>query len=391
MKRIPVTKTAMPDFNTYVEEISDLWESRHLTNMGIKHEKLIHLLKDFLQTPYVSLFTNGHLALESVISVFDLEGEVITTPYTFASTTHAIVRNGLIPVFCDIDPVTYTMDVTKIEALITERTSAIIPVHVYGAVCDVEGIQKIADKYNLKVIYDAAHAFGVKVNGRGIGSYGDASMFSFHATKVFHTIEGGCVTFKDYDLFEKLNNVKNFGITGPESVETVGGNAKMNEFQAAMGIVNFKNIDANRLKREQIVNHYHSRLQALPGLTLLPVQENVFANYAYYPVIFGGEGWDRDKIAHKLGEHGVFARKYFYPLISDFECYRNDYDSSLTPVAKDMASKVLTLPLYPELTFEEVDYICSLVEDMAPESSEIIYQVRTDEKALLKRERGTQS
>lgn len=387
MKRIPVTKTAMPDFDTYVEEIRELWDSCHLTNMGVKHEKLIYMLKDYLQTPYVSLFTNGHLALESVLSVFELSGEVITTPYTFASTTHAIVRNGLTPVFCDIDPDTYTIDVSKIEALITDKTSAIVPVHVYGAVCDVEGIQEIADKYNLKVIYDAAHAFGVEVNGRGIGSYGDASMFSFHATKVFHTIEGGCITFKDFDLYEKLNNVKNFGITGPESVEMVGGNAKMNEFQAAMGIVNFKYIKDNRLKRERVVNLYKTRLASVSGIKLLPVQKDVSSNYAYFPVVFMGDGWDRDKVAYRLGEHGIFARKYFYPLVSDFDCYNHVYDSSLTPVAKAMASKVLTLPLYPELAKEEVDKICSLIEDMVPNTNDVIYNLETDQ-SLLKDERG---
>lgn len=387
MKRIPVTKTAMPDFDTYVEEIRELWDSCHLTNMGVKHEKLIYMLRDYLQTPYVSLFTNGHLALESVLSVFELSGEVITTPYTFASTTHAIVRNGLTPVFCDIDPDTYTMDVSKIEALITDKTSAIVPVHVYGAVCDVEGIQEIADKYNLKVIYDAAHAFGVEVNGRGIGSYGDASMFSFHATKVFHTIEGGCITFKDFALYEKLNNVKNFGITGPESVEMVGGNAKMNEFQAAMGIVNFKYIKDNRLKRERVVNLYKTRLASVSGIKLLPVQKDVSSNYAYFPVVFMGDGWDRDKVAYRLGEHGIFARKYFYPLVSDFDCYNHVYDSSLTPVAKAMASKVLTLPLYPELTKEEVDVICSLIEDMDPNTNDVIYNLETDQ-SLLKDERG---
>lgn len=388
MKRLPVTKTAMPDFTAYVEEISDLWDSRHLTNMGVKHEKLIYLLKNFLKTPYVSLFTNGHLALESVLSVFDLTGEVITTPYTFASTTHAIVRNGLVPVFCDIDPVTYTMDVSKIEALITENTTAIVPVHVYGAVCDVEGIQKIADKYNLKVIYDAAHAFGVEVAGEGIGSYGDASMFSFHATKVFHTIEGGCVTFKDYNLYDKLNNIKNFGITGPETVERVGGNAKMNEFQAAMGIVNFRNIEENRRKRKLIVDQYQSKLSSISGLKLLAEQEDVLSNFAYFPVIFEGQEWDRDKVAHELGEHGVFARKYFYPLVSDFDCYRGTYDSSQTPVAKDMASKVLTLPLYPELTVEDINFICSIIEDMVPGGKDRMYNLPSEEILFIKGERG---
>lgn len=387
MKRIPVTKTVMPDFNEYVEEIKDLWESCHLTNSGMKHEKLIHLLKDYLESPYVSLFSNGHLALESVLSVFDLTGEVITTPYTFASTTHAIVRNGLKPVFCDIDPITYTMDVSKIEALITEKTSAIVPVHVYGTACDVKGIQKLADKYNLKVIYDAAHAFGVEVSGEGIGSYGDASMFSFHATKVFHTIEGGCVTFKDYELMDKLNNIKNFGITGPETVEMVGGNAKMNEFQAAMGIVNFSHIEENRNKRQQLVSQYKNQLSTVPGLKLLPDQEKVKSNYAYFPIVFTGDFWDRDGVAHKLGENSIFARKYFYPLTSDFDCYRQIYKSTETPVAKEVASRVLTLPLYPELTIEEVNRICSHIKNMAPYKNETVTLQNTGNATVFNKER----
>lgn len=370
MDRIPVTKTIMPIYKDYIEEIKDLWDSHHLTNMGMKHEKLSFLLKEFLDTRYISLFTNGHLALETVLSAFELSGEVITTPYTFASTTHAIVRNGLVPVFCDIDPDTYTMDVSKIEELITDKTSAIVPVHVYGTVCDVEGIQEIADKYNLKVIYDAAHAFGVKVNGKGIGSFGNASMFSFHATKVFHTIEGGCVTFNDFSLFDKLSNLKNFGITGPDSVESVGGNAKMNEFQAAMGIVNFPHIDESLSTRKELALRYNDRLKSVKGVKVLSSQQNTCSNYAYYPVVFEGDKWNRDWVADKLAQNNVFARKYFYPLVSDFDCYREHYDSSKTPVARDIASKVLTLPLYVDMTTEEVDYICHLITEMSPYNKE---------------------
>ena len=230
----------MPSFEEYCEEIKDLWDSHWLTNMGAKHRLLEAQLQDYLDVPYVSLHTNGHLALENVIAAMNLPvgGEVITTPFTFASTTHAIVRNGLVPVFCDINAVDYTMDVTKIEALITEKTCAIVPVHVYGNICDVDAIKTIADKHGLKVIYDAAHAFGVTYNGIGIGNFGDASMFSFHATKVFNTIEGGAVTFSDPELYGILDDMKNFGIRGPEEVIFAGGNAKMNEFQAAMGICN---------------------------------------------------------------------------------------------------------------------------------------------------------
>lgn len=242
-KQILVTKSSMPPLEEYINEIKDLWESHWLTNMGKKHLELEDKLNDYLKTNNITLFTNGHLALECAIAALNLTGEVITTPYTFVSTTHAIVRNGLKPVFCDINPEDYTIDVTKIEELITEKTSAIIPVHVYGNVCNIEEIQRIADKYNLRVIYDAAHTFGVTVNGVGIGNFGDVSMFSFHATKVFNTIEGGALTYNNPTLQQVLNDIKNFGITGPETIEYIGGNAKMNEFQAAMGLCNLRHVD----------------------------------------------------------------------------------------------------------------------------------------------------
>lgn len=242
---INVTRSSMPSFEEYIEEIKSLWDSHWLTNMGAKHKQLQAELEAYMSTPHAILYTNGHLALENVIAALDLPSgsEVITTPFTFVSTTHAIVRNGLVPVFCDINETDYTIDVSKIEALITDKTSAIIPVHVYGNLCDTETIEKIAKKHNLKVIYDAAHAFGVSKNGVNSANFGDASMFSFHATKVFNTIEGGAVTFSDDRLVQILNDRKNFGIRGPESVEYIGGNAKMNEFQAAMGICNLRHVN----------------------------------------------------------------------------------------------------------------------------------------------------
>ncbi|SFC56985.1 dTDP-4-amino-4,6-dideoxygalactose transaminase [Alkalibacterium subtropicum] len=364
MSDIPVTKSSLPLFKEYVDEISDIWDSHWLTNMGSKHEKLTSMLEEYLHTPYVSLFTNGHLALENAIESFGLAGEVITTPFTFASTTHAIVRNNLIPVFCDIDPETFTLDPNKLEQLITERTSAIIPVHVYGTVCDTEEIERIAKKHNLKVIYDAAHAFGVEVKGRGIGNFGDASMFSFHATKVFNTIEGGCVTFQDAQLKERLSQLKNFGITGPETVEFVGGNAKMNEFQAAMGICNLHHLKDEISKREKIVNIYRERLEGIPGLKLMAVQEGVKPNYAYFPVVFEGEGWDRDEVVAQLGKHNIFVRKYFYPLVSDYACYSHLENSTETPIAKKIASQVITLPLYADLSLEAAEHICQLIQDL---------------------------
>ena len=258
MDKILVTRSSMPDYKEYCEEIKELWESHWLTNMGAKHKQLQANLENFLDVPHVTLYTNGHLALENIIAAFNLpkNSEVITTPFTFASTTHAIVRNGLNPVFCDIDSETFTLDVSKLENLITDKTSAIVPVHVYGNVCEIETIQKIADKYGLKVIYDAAHAFGVKYKGVSIASFGDASMFSFHATKVFNTIEGGAVCIKDDNYVQSLNDMKNFGIRGPEEVAYIGGNAKMNEFQAAMGICNLRHFDKAIIARKVIVEHY---------------------------------------------------------------------------------------------------------------------------------------
>ncbi|UJF15389.1 DegT/DnrJ/EryC1/StrS family aminotransferase [Jeotgalibaca sp. MA1X17-3] len=370
MKKIQVTRSSMPPFERYIEEIRGLWDSHWLTNMGEKHEKLADLLMDYLKTPHLSLFTNGHLALEDAIAAFDLSGEVITTPFTFSSTTHAIVRNGLIPVFCDIDPETYTMDASKIESLITERTSAIVPVHVYGTVCDVEEIERIAKKHNLKVIYDAAHAFGVEVNGKGIANFGDAAMFSFHATKVFNTIEGGAVTFQDEWLNERLNHLKNFGITGTETVEYVGGNAKMNEFQAAMGITNLPYVTGEIAKRQAIVECYMNELADVPGLRLIQHQEGVKTNYAYFPIVFEGEGWNRNEVVDALAEKGVIVRKYFYPLISDYDCYKHLSCSEENPVAKRIADQVITLPLYADLSLVEVKKISKMIREMSPLKSE---------------------
>jgi dTDP-4-amino-4,6-dideoxygalactose transaminase len=352
----------MPGFEEYIKEIKDIWDSHWLTNMGAKHERLESELTDYLGVPNVTLFTNGHLALESAISAFNLKGEVITTPFTFASTTHAIVRNGLEPVFCDINPNDYTIDVDKIESLITEKTSAIIPVHVYGNVCNVDEIERIAKKHDLKVIYDAAHTFGVSKNDVGIGNFGDASMFSFHATKVFNTIEGGALTYKDTHLIKALNGLKNFGITGPESVECVGGNAKMNEFQAAMGLCNLRHVDDQIKKRQMVVERYRSNLEGIKGIKLVKPQPGVKSNYAYFPVVFDGYKKSRDKVWDELKAENIFARKYFYPLTNSFECYAGRFKLDDTPVAKYIAERVLTLPLYADLDLGDVDRICEIIK-----------------------------
>ena len=364
-KQINVTRSSMPSFDEYCEEIKGLWDSHWLTNMGVKHKQLEAELKNYLHTPNITLYTNGHLALENAIAVMDLPkgGEVITTPFTFASTTHAIVRNGLVPVFCDVDPKNYTIDAAKIEGLITAKTCAIVPVHVYGNMCDVEAIADIAKRHKLKVIYDAAHAFGVTYKGVSSANFGDISMFSFHATKVFNTIEGGALCYADDSLAQRLNDMKNFGIRGPESCAYVGGNAKMNEFQAAMGLCNLRHLEREIAKRKAVVEHYRKRLSDIEGIVLCGPQPDVQSNYAYFPVVFEGYKYSRDEVFAKFGENNIVARKYFYPLTNSFECYKDmpTAGAEKTPVAKYLSDRVLTLPLYADLAIEDVDRICDII------------------------------
>ena len=360
---INVTRSSIPEFDEYCEEIRSIWDTHWLTNMGEKHQQLEQGLKDYFNVPEVALLTNGHLALETAIEAFGLKGEIITTPFTFASTTHAIVRCGCTPVFCDIDPVTYTIDATKIEALITDKTVAIMPVHVYGNICDVEEIDRIAKKHGLKVIYDAAHAFGVTKDGVSAACFGDASMFSFHATKVFNTIEGGALCFKDVSLKQHVNDLKNFGIHGPEDVLYVGGNAKMNEFCAAMGICNLRHVDEWIEQRKAAVERYRQRLSEVDGIVICKGQPGVKENYAYFPALFDGYKYTRDEVFARLAGENIIARKYFYPITNSFDCYKGQpgFDPEATPVAKFMGDRVLCLPLYAGLSLEEVDRICDII------------------------------
>ena len=355
---INVTRSALPPLEEYIQEISSLWDSRWLTNQGEKHQTLERMLREYFNAPNVTLFTNGHLALEGILAALGLTGEVITTPFTFTSTTNAIVRCGCRPVFCDVDPETYTLDPAKIDALITPETTAIVPVHVYGTLCDVEAIEAIAKKHGLKVVYDAAHAFGVKKNGVSAACFGDAAMFSFHATKVFHTVEGGCVVYKDPALREKLDVGKNFGVCGEDILEAAP-NAKMSEFHAAMGICNLRHIDEYVAGRKQAAERYRKNLAGVPGLTLLQEQPGVESNYAYFPVVFDGAKYSRDEAATRLAEHGIFARKYFYPLTN--HCTAYGFRGDETPIAKHVSDNVLCLPLYPELALEDVDRICEII------------------------------
>lgn len=363
-KPILVTRSSLPPLEEYVEMLKPIWDSAWLTNMGDYHEELKAQLKQYMKVPNLELFVNGHMALELTLQAMNLSGEVITTPFSFASTTHAIVRNGLTPVFCDINDRDYTLDVDQLESLITEKTTAIVPVHVYGNICDVERIQEIADRHHLKVIYDAAHTFGEEMNGEGIGAFGDASMFSFHATKVFHSIEGGAVTFRDEKLKSLLYQLKNFGITGYESVEYVGANGKMNEFQAAMGLCNLRHLDGEIAKRKALAERYRERLDGVQGIRLCEEQPGVKSNYAYMPVVFDGYRKNRDQIFEELKECNIFARKYFYPCINSYECYRDQFDAEDTPVAQRIASQVLTLPLFADLELSVVDEICDVILDV---------------------------
>lgn len=362
-EKILVTRSSMPSYEEYIEAIKPLWDSHWLTNMGQYHRELENELKRYLNVPEVSLMVNGHMALEMAIQAFDFpEGaEVITTPFTFISTIHAIVRNRLKPVFCDIKESDGTIDETKIEVLITEKTVAILPVHVYGNICNVEVIQEIADKHGLKVIYDAAHAFGEKYKGKGIGSYGNASIFSFHATKVFNTIEGGAVTFSDHELYEKLYNLKNFGIRGEESVVSVGANAKMNEFCAVMGLCNLKHIDEVIADRAHIYKEYISRLSQIKGIRFFSSQGDVEKNFAYFPIVVEDDyGISRDELYDRLREHNIYARKYFYPLTTDQECYKDAYVSVELDAARELSKRVLVLPFYAEMEMEVLEEICDL-------------------------------
>lgn len=370
MMSIYVTRPSMPSLDDYIEEIKPIFENRILTNMGPVYKKFQSMLIQYLDVKELSLFVNGHLALEMAIQALGLkergqdlhDGEVITTPFTFVSTTHAIARNNLKPIFCDIRKSDYCIDPDKIEELITEKTVAIIPVHVYGNICDVHRIESIAEKHGLKVIYDGAHAFGEKYLGRGIGDFGDATMFSFHATKVFNSIEGGAVAFRDKRYGIPLHELKNFGIHDEDTIAAIGGNAKLDEFRAAMGICNLRNIEQYITARKMIHEYYCMRLEGIDGITIMKPQYGVTPNYAYFPVYFDSEilGYSRDDVYRALKEKDIYARKYFFPAINDLDCYRSP-NTSPTPIAHDVSLNILTLPIYEGLKLDEVDKICDVI------------------------------
>lgn len=359
-----VTKSFLPPFEEYTHKIKEIWDNNILTNLGPIHEEFKEKLNSYLKTNYTTLCTNGHLGLEMSIKALNLKGEVITTPFTFASTTHALVNCGIKPIFCDIETESYNIDPNKIENLINENTTAIMPVHVFGTPCDVEAIEKIAKKYNLKVLYDAAHCFGVEINGKGIGNFGDISMISLHATKVFNSIEGGALTYNDSKLKEALKLYKNFGITGPESVIAVGGNSKMNEFQAAMGIVNLRYMDKQIEDRKKITYLYRELLKDVDGIKTSKDIKNVKHNYAYFPILIDEKkfGKTRNELYEKLKDFNIFTRKYFYPLTSNFDCYQDEYKNLDLKNANYIADRILTLPIYGSLDLSTVEYIVNAIK-----------------------------
>jgi len=356
--KILVTQSSMPPYEEYIEMIKPLWESHWLTNMGKYHVELENQLCNFLNVASVSLVTNGHMALEMALQSLNLPqgGEVITTPFTFISTTHAIIRNGLVPVFCDIKPDDFTIDENKIEDLITEKTVAILPVHVYGNICNIEKIQEITYKYDLKLVYDAAHAFGEKYKGTGIANFGDISTFSFHATKVFNTIEGGAICSNNQDVYEKVYNLKNFGIRSEELIVSVGANAKLNEFQAAMGLCNLKYLDNEILKRKKCVEYYRELLKDVEEIKLIDVCKNVESNYAYMPILCKNNDL-RENIYNTLKDYNIFSRKYFYPITSDAACFKNKYKNLELYQARDCSKRILVLPLYADLQYDVIEKI----------------------------------
>lgn len=360
-KQINVTRSSMPPYKEFMEELYPVWESRWLSNRGNASRKFEEMLRQYLQTNHLYLFANGHVALEVALNALYLKGEVITTPYTHCSTTHAIVRNGLTPVFCDVKEEDYTINPDLIENLITDKTVAIVATHVYGFLCDTEAIEKIARKHNLLVIYDAAHAFGVTKDGVSAANFGDAAMFSTHATKAFHTIEGGIVCYKDKERFKAMSKLVNFGFTSQEDIEYIGTNARMNEFEAVMGICNLRHYEEEILKRKTIGDRYYERLSDIAGVKLIPVPDDLKWNYAYFPVVFDGFKENRDEVKCKLEKKSIYARKYFYPIVNEAACYKELYGNADVPVASHIAECVLTLPLYADMTIADADRVCDAI------------------------------
>lgn len=362
---ITVTSPLLPDLDEFHELLKEIWDSKWITNNGSFHKKLEAALCEYLKVPYVSLFTNGTLPLLTALQALRITGEVITTPYSFVATTHALWWNGIKPVFVDIDPQTGNLDPNKIEAAITPKTTAILPVHVYGKPCDVDAIQAIADKYGLKVIYDAAHAFGVEVNGESILNAGDMSTLSFHATKVFNTIEGGAMVMHDAKTKQRIDYLKNFGFAGETEVVGPGINSKMDEVRSAYGLLNLKQVDAAIASRKNVATVYRDALRSVEGITFWDDMPGVKHNYSYFPIFVDAEkyGMTRDELYEKMKDQGVWGRRYFYPLISEFSTYRGleSATSENLPQATKMAESVICLPMHHLLRNEDVNRVLDCV------------------------------
>ena len=364
-KIITVTSPLIPPLEEFIPYLEDIWSRKWLTNNGHYHQELEKELCNYLGVSHLSLFANGTLALITALQALRITGEVITTPYSFVASTHSLWWNGIKPIFADIDPVTFNIDPEKIEAAITPKTTAIVPVHVYGNPCKVNEIQRIADTYNLKVIYDAAHAFGVTINGDSIHNFGDLSILSFHATKTYSTIEGGAIVCHDEKMKRHIDDLKNFGFRDEVTVVAPGINAKMNELQAAYGLLALKYVDAAIAHRKSITEQYRARLGGLKGITLLKEMPHVKHNYSYFPIFVNERkyGLSRDALYERLKGNNIYGRRYFYPLISQFSTYRglDSAQPGKLPVAERVAKEVICLPIYADLESDAVENICDFI------------------------------
>lgn len=367
--KIFVTQPFLPPLEEFNEYLKKIWKSKWLTNNGQFHQEFEQRLCEYLGVKYISLFSNGTLALITAIQALKLSGEVITTPYSFVATTHALWWNNIKPVFVDIEPKTFNLDPDKVEAAITPKTTAILPVHVYGTPCDVTRIQEIADRYGLKLIYDAAHAFGVRLNGTSVATFGDLSVLSFHATKVFNTFEGGAIICHDETTKQHIDQLKNFGIINETTVLAPGINAKMNEFQAALGILQLKYLDEAIGKRKILTKRYREFLEKIPGISVMQDVPGIEYNFGYFPVLIDSVklGRTRDEVYNKLKRHNIFSRRYFYPLISQFPTYKGlpSSDPVNLPVAEKITQQILCLPIYPDLEISNIKIVCELIIESA--------------------------
>lgn len=361
---IYVTQPHLPPLEEFIPYLERIWASRVLTNKGPFHQQLERALCEYLGVQHLSLFTNGTVALVTALQALRITGEVITTPYSFVATAHSLLWNGIKPVFVDIDPSTLNLDPKKIEAAITPQTTAILPVHCYGNPCDVDAIQAIADNYNLRVIYDAAHAFGVQCHCGSLLNHGDLSVLSFHATKVFNTFEGGAIVCQDARTKQHIDNLKNFGFVNETTVIAPGINGKMSEFGAALGLLQLKHIDAALESRRRISERYRDLLCGIPGIRLPRQSAQQVSNYAYFPILVETSyPYSRDQLYDRLAEKGILARRYFFPLISEFPMYRGlpSAQKANLPIASNVAQQVLCLPIYPNLSEQQVEYIANVV------------------------------